>query len=241
MVYIRQISSREGHSESEVMRIWLELAFRSLRGAVLKVQGCQAKWENNEAEWTKTAKRLRHPTSLELCSAALGVMTVALEQRRHDFLGELYMQHLQAKELGQFFTPPELSRLIAEMTVGHASEYQREGEVTFFNEPACGVGGMVIAADEVLRSRGVDTQRRTHWVCQDVSITAIFGAYIQLTLLGISADVVWGNTLSAEKPHMVIPTIMAVMFPKRRPAHSPAKTIGSSDYAEVLNKMVAAE
>lgn len=83
------------------------------------------------------------------------------------------------------FTPYEISRLCAELTIhGHVDEL-RELPFIKIHEPAYGSGGMIIAQTETLRSAGIEPQDRTHTVAWDLSGTALHMAYIQLALLGV--------------------------------------------------------
>jgi hypothetical protein len=123
---------------------------------------------------------------------------MALEHRMHDFLGSVFMQlEISNSHLGQFFTPYELCVLMAEVTLGDVSEDDSRELITF-QEPACGAGATMIAAMDVLKKRGINYQQRTYTVAVDVSETAARMAYIQFSLLGIPAHIVWGNSLSLE-------------------------------------------
>jgi hypothetical protein len=80
-----------------------------------------------------------------------------------DALGELYMAvGYPNRDAGQFFTPYDLSRLIAEMQLPEnrreAEAIARgnpEGKITIY-DPACGSGSMLCAAWEVAVERGYD-------------------------------------------------------------------------------------
>ena len=64
------------------------------------------------------------------------------------------------------------------------------------NEPSRGSGGMIIAAAKVLKDRGINYQNVLKAVAQDLDWKAVYMCYVQLSLLGIDAVVVQGNTLS---------------------------------------------
>lgn len=93
------------------------------------------------------------------------------------------------------------------------------------HEPACGVGGMILATNAVLRENGVDVAREAHWHAVDVDYRACCGAYLQIALSDASAVVIHGNTLSLDAwSSMVTPA--ALFYPKRpesRPAPKPAE------------------
>ena len=55
---------------------------------------------------------------------------------------------------------------------------------------------MIIAAAKVLKERGLNYQRCMKVVGQDLDWRGVYMAYVQLSLLGIDAIVVQGNTLA---------------------------------------------
>lgn len=125
----------------------------------------------------------------------------ALEFGMSDCLGTLFMgMDLGNAGTGQFFTPYEVSRLTAQMTLLGADELiARKGFITL-SEPACGAGGMVVAAADTLRSMGVNYQECMHVTAVDIDRTACHMAYIQMSLLHIPGIVIHGNALAPQRP-----------------------------------------
>lgn len=121
----------------------------------------------------------------------MALLVMALNENIEDVLGQVYMEAgLGNKSMGQFFTPFHISLLCAEMGTDYSAE-----KITL-NEPSCGAGGMVIAVAESLRRSGINFQTRLDVVAQDLDWKAVHMCYIQLSLLGICATVVQGDTLS---------------------------------------------
>lgn len=119
------------------------------------------------------------------------LLTMGLEEEVTDVLGQVYMEAgLGNKNTGQFFTPFHVSLMCAEMSIDCGSEK------IALNEPSCGAGGMIIAAAEILRRRGINYQERLDVVAQDLDWKAVYMCYIQLSMLGIKGIVVQGDTLS---------------------------------------------
>ncbi|MEX3790848.1 N-6 DNA methylase [Paraburkholderia sp. BR14374] len=116
-----------------------------------------------------------------------------------DVLGETYMMlGLGNDRAGQFFTPYTVSRMMSMMLMGDCgAEVQRRGFIRL-QEPACGAGGMVIAAAESLHAAGHNYQQVMHATCIDIDPCCVHMAYVQLSLLHIPATVVHGNALSME-------------------------------------------
>ena len=121
----------------------------------------------------------------------------ALEEEMTDVLGEVYMAaELGSKYTGQFFTPFHLSELCAKMALPHwEKEYSEHGTISL-NEPSCGGGGMIIAAAKVMKEAGINPQRYLKIVAQDLDWKGVYMTYLQLSLLGLKAKVVQGDTLA---------------------------------------------
>jgi len=146
----------------------------------------------------------------------LAACVMALEAERVDFIGPIFSELASSAQLGQFFTPYHVSRMIAETIVDDPRKMLEEGGRGFLTlqEPACGVGGMVLAACEVLRDRGLDLAREIHWTMVEIDYTAMCAAFIQTNLCGISADIFHGNSLSLET-WLATSTLAAIVYPKR--------------------------
>lgn len=116
-----------------------------------------------------------------------------------DFLGELYMNlELGNKHVGQFFTPYDVCRVMAEVTINGdflKGQVEKHGWISI-NDCACGAGATLVAAANYLRSIGINYQMQALFVAQDVDMTVALMCYIQLSLLGCAGYVVIGNTLT---------------------------------------------
>lgn len=129
-------------------------------------------------------------------SRLLAITIEALEDKMQDFLGHCYMAlELGNKHQGQFFTPYALSLVTAQQLL-HGADVEKE--LTTFQEPASGSGGMIIAAMEAFRDLGGNYQTQTYTLAVDVSEMAARMTYLQFSILGIPAHVILGNTLSME-------------------------------------------
>lgn len=129
-----------------------------------------------------------------------GLLTLALDARREDVLGPLFMAlELGDSYRGQFFTPPSVSRMIAEMNVEGIDKVIAEKGFVTMSEPACGSAGMTIEFGEAMRRRGFEPARylRAHVIDKDRICADM--AYIQLTLMAIPAVVVHGDALKVEE------------------------------------------
>lgn len=123
-----------------------------------------------------------------------GLLIQAYEDGMTDLLGEIYMESGSGnKHTGQFFTPYHVSLLTAEMSI--PADYNGEKPIKI-SEPTCGSGGMIVAAAEVLYRRGINFQKRMRVQTQDLDWRAVYMCYVQLSLFGINAVVVQGDTLA---------------------------------------------
>lgn len=216
-----EISRREGWREYDVFVKWLEAATCSLMNPVLKIVSPDVEWLKNEERYMQIVRACKHPrTTMYDMARMLSFTTMALEERASDFLGPVFMEVAASAQMGQFFTPSPLSEMCARMVLDDpyamlAAAYAEEGR-TFItlSEPACGVGSMVLEAHKVLREHHIDTATETHWVVTDVDWKAVCGAYIQLSLAGVSAVVVHGDTLKLQEWGR-LRTIVSVLHPKR--------------------------
>ena len=101
---------------------------------------------------------------------------------------------------GQFFTPYDVCRLMAEVSVpGLVQQVVQDGYVTF-NDCACGAGATLIAgchaAGKRLRLLGRNWQNCVLVTAQDIDSSVGMMCYIQLSLLGAAGYVKIGNSLT---------------------------------------------
>jgi hypothetical protein len=184
---------------SQVFADFCQLSALAIRNSVDGV-GRDAR----EAQYLEITKGYT-PEEVDRFSQILALLVAELETGLSDVLGMLYMSlDLGSDRLGQFFTPYDVSRLIAQMTIGDVSDRLSEAQLAgrdfiTVGEPACGSGGMVVALADSLRGAGINYQQIMHVTAQDLDLTAVRMAYIQFSLLHIPAVVIHGNTLTLEQ------------------------------------------
>lgn len=129
----------------------------------------------------------------------LGRASLALGQGGCDFLGLVAAEigMLDAR-MGQFFTPYDISRMIAEITFHDAGRIIAEKGYVTVSEPAAGAAGMLIAVADVLEAKGHDISRRLWVDAVELSRSTAHMAFIQMSLRGIPGVVRHGNSLSLE-------------------------------------------
>ncbi len=148
-------------------------------------------YKKREDQYMEIVKK--HGSNMEAFSEMFLMLEIALKNEITDVLGQIYMQaSLGSKQTGQFFTPFHLSMLTASIVV---PENINEQNKLIMNEPSAGAGGMIIAAARVLKERGMNPQKCMRVVAQDLDWKGVYMTYVQLSLLGIKAIVVQGDTL----------------------------------------------
>ena len=114
-----------------------------------------------------------------------------------DLLGELYMAlGLGNDSGGQFFTPYDVCRAMAEMMFGDVpAKIEKKGWVSV-NDPAVGAGALLIAFANVCLIKHINYQQHVLFVAQDIDYVTACMCYIQLSLLGCAGYVYVGNTIT---------------------------------------------
>lgn len=175
----------------EVFKDFVTMAACSLHNSV---------WKEpiREEEYLRIIKGYK-PDDQKAFPKLLAHLVEALQSEPRDILGPLCMElEIANKDAGQFFTPPELSEMMAQLTF--ASELGKLETQPFLTagEPACGAGGMILALVKVMTQAGYNPAEKLWVQAIDVDRMAALMCYIQLSLWNVPAEIVVGNTLSWE-------------------------------------------
>jgi type I restriction-modification system DNA methylase subunit len=191
---IKRIQSLSGrYSPYNIFSDWIECSALAIQNACTMPH--TDLWEAREKEYLDIMNRYNQDERFALRELFF-LLVDALEEEMTDVLGEVYMAaELGSKYTGQFFTPFHLSELCAKMALSDWEKEYSEYGVISLNEPSCGGGGMIIAAAKVMKEAGINPQRALKVVAQDLDWKGVYMTYLQLSLLGIKAKVVQGDTL----------------------------------------------
>jgi hypothetical protein len=194
---------RERH---DVLADFLELAVCAIRKRTLP-PGPAA--DAIEAQYMAVVKRNK-PEDVRAMPELLGITTLAVQEGGCDFLGQVVVElELRSDHMGQFFTPYDVSRMMAEMVFDTVDEIIAEQGFVTVLEPACGAGGMIIAAADVIERKGFDIGRQLYVDGTDLSPMCFRMSYLQASLRGIPATIRRGNTLSLEMfDHAMTPAFL---------------------------------
>lgn len=178
------------YSPYEVFSDWVKCCALAVSNTSTIIQ--DKVWENRENEYIATMKKYELEDRRKF-TEMFYLLVEEMENNMSDVLGNIYMQSgMGSKITGQFFTPYHLSLLMARMTT---MQNYNENEKFHVNEPTCGGGGSIIAVAQVLKENNVNYQNVMEVVAQDLDWKCVYMCYLQLSLLGVSAAVVQGDTL----------------------------------------------
>ncbi len=122
-----------------------------------------------------------------------GQAVVAMEETHDgmkDILGDLFQGGITYGEAGQFFTPENVGRMMAQMMVSDVPE-EVQHQPKRVCDPACGSGRLLLAVAEIQR----------HWIFvgQDIDLRCVRMTAINLALRNLYGYVIWGNSLADER------------------------------------------
>lgn len=185
---IERMSGR--YSAYEIFTDWIKCSSLAISNSMDLHHG--KIWKDREQAYLDTVRKYEKE-EIHIFTKMFQMLTETLEDHMHDALGQIYMEsEMGSKAAGQFFTPYHLSVLCAKIVI---PDPDKDG-IYHINEPSCGGGGMIIAAALALKEKGIDYQRKMHVVAQDLDWKGVYMCYLQLSLLGIKAICVQGNTLA---------------------------------------------
>lgn len=175
----------------EVFRDFVTMTAISLHNGLMKDQRLEAEYLDIIGQYK--------PDDQKAFPKLLGSLIAALDHEPRDILGPLYMElEIANKDAGQFFTPPELSEMMASISFQDMIQKLDQQPYIKLSEPACGAGGMILAFVKVLIQHKHNPADKIWVQCVDVDRMAALMCYIQLTLWNVPAQVIVGNTLTWE-------------------------------------------
>lgn len=191
---IKSIASLSGkYTPYQVFTDWITLTALAIQNSCDIVKG--EMYQDREELYCNISQKYT-ADELKTMADMTGALTIELENRFGDILGDIYMRSgCGSKYTGQFFTPYHLSYLTAKLTYENQFSHLDENDVVEVNEPSTGGGGMMIALAQIMKECGMNYQKRLHVVAQDLDWNGVYMTYIQLSLLGVKAIIVQGDTL----------------------------------------------
>jgi type I restriction-modification system DNA methylase subunit len=178
------------YSPYEIFTDWVLMSAISIQNNCLLIR--DRYWQQREKMFNDTASKYSSE-EMERFSEMLEYLTMALDGEIKDFMGEIYMESgCGNKNTGQFFTPFQVS--LAAASLMPLDDVAADRPLTI-HEPSVGSGGNILACARLLKDKGINYQRCMDVVAQDLDWKGVYMTYVQLSLLGIKALVVQGDTL----------------------------------------------
>lgn len=190
-------------------QVWADLMAAMACTLANSVNKTLPAYAEREKEYTECIERLG---GVEKPAKCFAIVVEALERNPdQDLLGRLYMSlELGNHWKGQFFTPYDVCRCMAEITIQDNIQNLQNKEWVSVNDPACGAGATLIAAANTFRRKGFNYQTQVLFVANDIDRVTAQMCFIQLSLLGCPGYVAVANTLSN-------PVAGNVLMPEERP------------------------
>lgn len=137
--------------------------------------------EKREQRYQEMASTMT-PELLSSYARMLALLFLTVREYRNDpcdILGGIYHElNLNNEWNGQYFTPDDVCRLMAQITLPSDELSAKDGPITI-NEPTCGSGTMVIGAIWAMQRKEFDYRHNTFFVAQDIDIRCVWMAYIK--------------------------------------------------------------
>jgi hypothetical protein len=173
-------------------------------------------------------------------SRLFGQLTLAVYDYSGDFLGETFMMEdvcFRNRAKGQFFTPYTVSSMMARMQITRdviEAVVAQKRPLTIC-DPACGAGGMIIAAAEAIRSEGFEPHQVMLATLTDVDPLCMKMAFLQMWMKNIPAVCIHGDSLRVEEyERAVTPAALLQQWPKSAPQiETPSSTPSAEPEVEV--------
>ena len=154
--------------------------------------------EEREAEYMSIVERYDKPDVSRFPEMYVHLVN---ELERHadaptDVLGAIFHElELHNKYRGQFFTPQVVCDMMGQMSLGENDPDINEKGFLSVSEPCAGSGAMILGFAKAMARRNQDWHRQMVVTATDVDLKCVYMTYLQLSLYGIPAVVIHGNTL----------------------------------------------
>lgn len=176
----------------EKFKDFVDFSFWSLSNTVYKNKTIEDKYISLANTYKKD--------EMLVMSEILSILVLEMEKVPNDYLGDFLMSIGGGDDFkGQYFTPQHICDLMSEIVFFEKENIiKQKGYITLL-EPACGTDAMIIGFYKVMLKYGYNPQTQLYIHATDLCNIVYKICYIQLTILGVSATVVNGNSLSLEE------------------------------------------
>ncbi len=184
----------ESHSVWNVYEDFLAMSAISISNAVDRCH-----FEEREKMYFDIIKKYKKQ-ELDLFPSMLADLVMELQrfsEAPRDVLGEIFHElELHNRYKGQFFTPNHISEFMGEVTLqGKNKTIEENGYITVY-EPCAGSGTLILGFANAMNKSGYNPQNQMLVTAVDIDIKCVHMTYLQLSLYGIPAIVVHGNSIT---------------------------------------------
>jgi len=187
----------KNHRSYKVFRDFVELAAIWISNSVDPVH-----YASREKNALQTQSKYTNEENLRIHNAFLLLVDTINQNTNRmiltDILGRVFEQ-LAIKVTAQDFTPAGLTDVAAKLTATNIPKDLPECGYIVLSEPTCGSGAMALSYAEQLIMSGKSCFSQLVTLAVDIEIRAVHMTYIQLSLYGMPAVVLHGNTLTCEE------------------------------------------
>ena len=191
------------HSVWDVFSDFVELGALCIANSI-EVKGSET-WEKREKQYLDTICKYK-PDEQKLFPEMFADLVQALDYELTwrngptDVLGTLFHElELHNKYKGQFFTPQNVCDMMGQITLGDGEGVLNERGFISLNEPCCGSGAMVLGFARAMLEKEMNYCTQLVVLATDIDLKCVYMCYLQLSLYGIPAVVIHGNTLTLEE------------------------------------------
>lgn len=186
-------SFRYSHGVYEVFEDFLEVSAIAISNSVDSAQR-----DEREKRYLQIIKKYSKEEAT-LLTELFAKLVLALEQEPSDYLGTLFMNlNLSNKWRGQVFTPLSVASIMAAITITDLEDIIKDKGYATVNDPTIGAGVLIIALNNEVLKLGLNPQQVLKIVGQDIDRRAVHMSYIQLSLLGLDAQILLGDSLASK-------------------------------------------
>lgn len=190
------------HSVWNVFSDFVELSSLSVANTVDKRPDV---WDKREKLYLDTIAKYS-PDEQKLFPEMFAELVKALEYELTwrnapaDVLGALFHElELHNKYKGQFFTPQHVCDMMGAITFGDGLELFKDNSFISLCEPCCGSGAMILGFTRAMLELNFNYCTQLVVEATDIDLKCVYMTYLQLSLYGIPAVVIHGNTLTLEE------------------------------------------